>query len=159
MERVKASGNQTTQREGVDSVSAPRIVYRADVPVEVREAIAPYLTRWASLVPRWCHDLTVVWNDRDTESGALSVAVYYEYRNADIEILANFLTNPDDRERQVVHELMHLQLAPLVSTSEALRDAVVKQVPEMKSWANEQLRQSEEATTCDLTELVLQVKR
>ena len=157
MERVKASGNQTTQREGVDRVSthSVRIHYTKEVPDEVRAIFSPLLTRWGFLVPTWCHSIDIHWDDQD-DSGALRVGTHYEYREADIYVLANFLTTPENREQQVVHELMHLSLAPLTKVAESLRDALVKKAPDVEEWANEQFRQGEEATVCDLTALVME---
>lgn len=122
---------------------------------EVRDAVEPHLTKWAFLIPGWCHEINVIWNDGDGD-GALSINVYYEYRNADLAVLANFLTKPEYREGHVVHELLHLSLAPLTQTAQALRDALAEKVPDVEPWATEQIRQGEEATTCDLAALVLE---
>lgn len=132
-----------------------RIRFAQSMPSEVRAALGGLLGKWAGLVPTWCHELNVRWNDRDADEGALSVTVYHEYRNADLDVHANFLTNAEHREEQLVHELMHLSLAPLTAVAEAMRDALVQQAPDVEAWANEMLRQGEEATTCDLAELVL----
>jgi hypothetical protein len=131
-----------------------RIRFSPNVASEVRAAIEPHLVKWAFLIPAWCHELTVKWDDDDTSS-ALCVKVFYEYRSADLIVLPNFLTSPAARERDVVHELLHLSLAPLTIVCEAMRDALVKQAPDVEEWANEMLRHGEEATTCDLTELAV----
>jgi hypothetical protein len=133
----------------------PRFRFRPNTPNEVVGAIASHLERWAFLVPAWCREVNIVWNDREADTGALSVAVYYEYRNADIEVLPNFLTNSEGRERHVVHELIHLSLSPLTTTAEAMRDALVKKVPDVEDWATEMIRQGEESVTCDLAALML----
>jgi hypothetical protein len=132
----------------------PRIRFRADLPEEARAAIEPYLAKWAVLIPGWCHGVDIHWDDEDTEGG-LRVSTHYEYREADIYVLPNFLSNTEHRERHVVHELVHLSLAPLTKVAQAMRDALVRKSPVLEEWANEQLRHGEEATTCDLTEMVL----
>lgn len=131
-----------------------KIRFASKMSDEVRSAIEPHLARWAFLIPGWCHELTVKWDDNDT-SAALCIEVYYEYRNADLVVLPNFLSHAEYRETQVVHELMHLAVAPLTKAAESTRDALVEQVPDVEEWAAESLRQGEEATVCDLTAFVL----
>lgn len=131
-----------------------KLQFGPSVATEVRSAIEPLLVRWAFLIPNWCHEIDIRWDDENPD-GALRIEVYYEYRDADLFILPNFLTTPENRERQLVHELFHLSLAPLTKVAEAMRDALVKKAPDVEEWANEMLRQGEEATTCDLTELAL----
>jgi hypothetical protein len=152
--RLGASDTAATEGGVSAAVALEKIRYASDLSPEVRAAIDPHLAKWAFLIPGWCHGVDVRWDDDDT-TGALVVTVHYEYRDADLIVLPNFLTHLEHRQRQLVHELMHLLLAPLTAVAEALRDALVKQVPEMETWANEQLRQGEEATTCDLAELVM----
>jgi hypothetical protein len=132
-----------------------KLRFSPNVAPEVREAIEPHLVKWAFLIPGWCHELNVAWNDRDTEHGALSISVFYEYRNADLDVHANFLTQPAHREQSVVHELLHLSLAPITQVAETLRDALVAEVSALEPWATEMIRQGEESTTCDLTRLVV----
>lgn len=121
---------------------------------EVRSVIEPHLAKWAFLIPGWCHEVTIIWDD-DDDDGALRINVFYEYRTADIAVLANFMTKPEYREGHVVHELLHLSLAPLTQTAQALRDALTKKIPDVEDWATEMIRQGEEASTCDLTALVI----
>lgn len=135
-----------------------RIRFTTGTPAEARSAIEPYLSKWLGLVPTWCHELVISWKDDDTD-GALSVVPLYDYRRAEIDVLPNFLTSPEEcREQDSVHELMHVPLAPLMAVVEGLRDALVKQAPEMETWANEMIRQGEEATVCDLTQLVMGIR-
>lgn len=139
----------------MDAMHTPsKLQFAPSVETEVRSAIEPLLVKWAFLIPAWCHELAIRWDDEDTD-GALRIEVHHEYRDADLFVLPNFLTTPENRERQVVHELLHLSLAPLTQVAEAMRDALVKKAPGVEEWANEMLRQGEEATTCDLTELAL----
>lgn len=132
-----------------------KIRFSPRVPAEVRATIEPLLVKWAFLIPGWCHAIDVQWDDDDTD-GALRISVHYEYRDADLFVIPNFLTGVDHRDRHVVHELMHVFTAPLTAVAQALRDALVHKVPELEEWANEQLRQGEEATVCDLTALVME---
>lgn len=131
-----------------------RFRYDASLPADLRAIVEPHLMRWADLAPAWCHEVCVRWDDDDTEA-AIRVDVSYEYRNADLYVLANFLSKPTERDQHIVHELMHLSLAPLTAVAEAMRDALVTHAPDVKAWADEMLRQGEESTTCDLTHLLM----
>lgn len=130
------------------------IRYAAGVIPEVRAAIEPHLSRWAFLIPAWCHEVNVVWNDDDTD-GALSVRVHYEYRRADLNVLPNFLSCPDRRERNVIHELLHIITEPMANCMRDMRDSLVKANPDLEKWADEQIRFGTESVTCDLTALLV----
>ncbi|MEO7367531.1 MAG: hypothetical protein ABIZ36_06215 [Gemmatimonadaceae bacterium] len=131
-----------------------RILFTSGMSEEVRFAIEPHIRKWAFLVPAWCEEVNVTWQDDDTD-GALNVEVFYEYRRADLNVLPNFLTGERCRERNVVHELLHIITAPLANTCQAMREAVKKHAPDIEDWATEIIRQSDEAVTCDLTNLVM----
>lgn len=132
-----------------------RVRYTTDVPAEVRSAIEPHLERWAFLIPAWCRELCVRWDDDDPDS-AVRIKVRYEYREADMYVCAVFLSESTEREITVVHELSHLSLAPLTAVVVGLRNALVAETPDVETWADEMIRQGEEATVCDLTRLVME---
>lgn len=136
------------------TLAPEKIRYDSDLAPEVRAAIDPHLAKWAFLIPGWCHDLCVRWDDEDPDS-AVRIKARHEYREADMYVCAVFLSDPAERERIVVHELAHLSLAPLTAVVGALRDALVAKAPDVEVWADEVLRQGEEATTCDIAELVM----
>ncbi len=130
-----------------------KIRYAESVIPEVRSAIEPHLLKWEFLIPAWCHEVNVTWQDDDA-NGALSTVVHYEYRRVDLNILPNFLSCEDRRERNVVHELLHIVTEPLQNTCKDMRDALVKQVPELEGWATEMIRHSDECVTCDLAAIL-----
>lgn len=132
-----------------------RIRITPGLPVEVFDAINPHLQRWALLVPSWCREVNILWDDAD-DNGALCIKVHYEYRRADLTVLPNFLSmsEPGRREVAVIHELLHIVTEPMINTARDLRDTLVKAHPEMETWADEMIRHSNESVTCDLTEMV-----
>jgi hypothetical protein len=132
-----------------------RIRFSPNVAAEVRAAIEPHLVKWAFLIPAWCREVCVRWDDEDPDS-ACRIRARYEYREADLYVCAVFLSEPEERERIVVHELSHLTLAPFVSVLHAMRDVLVAKAPDVEAWADEMLRLGEEASTCDLTALVME---
>jgi hypothetical protein len=122
-----------------------KIHFAPDTSEEVRAAIEPHLLKWSFLIPAWCSEVNVTWRDDDLD-GALSVIVHYEYRRADISVLPNFLSSPHRRERNVVHELLHIVLGPMLNTERDLRNALGKDRPDVHSWAEEMIRHSNDDT-------------
>jgi hypothetical protein len=132
-----------------------KIRFTPGISDEVRAAVEPHLMKWAFLIPAWCHEVNVTWRD-DDPAGALNIVVHYEYRRADINVLPNFLSCPERRERNVVHELLHIITEPMRNTARDLRDVVAKGHPDVLGWADEMIRHSDESITCDLAALVLE---
>lgn len=86
-----------------------------EVPAEIRSAIEPHLTKWTGILPGWCAEILVRWNDTRTDS-ALRTDVRVEYRDAIIEVCPGWLEMPEaNRELCVVHELCHVIAGPLVN--------------------------------------------
>jgi hypothetical protein len=121
---------------------------------EVRAAIEPHLLKWEFLIPAWCHEVNVTWKDDDL-NGALNIVVHYEYRRADVTICPNFMSIPHRRERNVVHELLHIVTHPIVNTARDIRDRIDKTNPSLADWANEMIRHSDESVACDLTAVLM----
>jgi hypothetical protein len=130
------------------------ISYRPGLPMEVRIAVEEHLTKWAHVVPAWCLELNVIWDD-DNTSAAASMTVHYEYRRSDLKIFPNFLTCADLRERNILHELLHIVTEPMYNTMKDLKGVVADKHPEMKAWAEENMRMAVEMVTCDLTAALL----
>lgn len=130
------------------------ITYTAGISTEVRAAIEPHLAKWAHIIPAWCHEVTVTWED-DELDGALDITVHSEYRRADLRVLPNFLSCVERREQAVVHELLHIMTEPMRNVARDLRDVVARDHPALKEWAEEVIRHSNESVTCDLTALVM----
>lgn len=130
------------------------ISYRPGLPMEVRITVEPHLKKWAHVVPSWCHELNVLWDDDNTNAAA-SVTVHYEYRRADLKIFPNFLTCNDRRESNILHELLHIMTEPMYNTMKDLKATVADKHPELKAWAEENMRMAIESVTCDLTAALL----
>lgn len=138
----------------VSRAPAMRIRYSPGLPDEVWAAVAPHLERWALLAPAWCRYLNVIWGEEEI-SNALSITAHYEYRRASLYIHANFLSCPDRREENIVHELSHLVTEPMYNTMRDLKMALVAKCPDLQAWATEAIRYAIESTTCDLTDTLM----
>lgn len=130
---------------------SPKIAFTPGMSDEVRAAIEPHLRKWGFLIPGWCRELNVTWKD-DDDRGALNILVHYEYRRADMNVLANFMSITHRREQNVVHELLHIVTAPLCNTMQDFRNALK---PELVPWADEMIRHSSESVTCDLQAMTM----
>jgi len=127
-----------------------RILFDPKVPTEVRAAVEPLLRKWEWLIPTWVHQLTVFWNDKD--SARICNLAEPEYRRAWIALLNGWLTNdPETRERDVVHELIHFSLEPIASFAETLIERTIPDEDSaFRKWADEELRRVVEGCTVDL---------
>lgn len=91
-----------------------KIIYAPTLPAEVRTAVEPLLERHRSIVPEWCHRLTIYFTEGGNNGEySAGTSVDWPYRKASITLHAGFLTDPPDvRERDIVHELFHVVTGP-----------------------------------------------
>lgn len=91
----------------------PTIIYSDKLPAEVRQIVEPLLERHASILPEWCHRLTVYFDETGNQSYSASTGTDWPYRKAAIHLHAGFLSDTAEvRERDIVHELFHVVTAP-----------------------------------------------
>lgn len=126
-----------------------------NVPAEVADAVTPILRAWSHLVPAWVYEINLMWADEANE-GALSITAHYEYRRADLFVHPNFISHPERREPNLVHELMHIMTEPLLNVVCDLRDQLIERQPDLKPYVKEQIRYAVESVTCDLTAFALE---
>lgn len=128
-----------------------RIKWSTEVPPEVRRAAAPLFKRFASVLPTWCHWLTV-------EYGTPSDAVMTcnplpEYRQANIAIGEGWLGEEDEaRELAVCHEHVHVILGPMAN----FLDRILEQMPEGtgKAVLAKEWEHTVEGVVCDIAHLL-----
>lgn len=92
-----------------------KVIWKEEVPAEIRAAVEPHLTRWLGILPGWCEEIIMRWN-ADTTSASLQTDVRPEYRDVILEVCPSWLDlGEDSRECAVVHELCHVLAGPLVN--------------------------------------------
>lgn len=131
-----------------------------DVPEFVKPELSRFLDRLNYLVPDWCSHVWVFWsaNDSGNDSTVASITAYYDYRWARMTVYASWLDQTEDFKREaLIHELMHLFIAPL---GDYARDTLKLLIPEDEAQkfskaTCEQIRERVESVTQDLTRLVL----
>jgi hypothetical protein len=131
-----------------------------EVPDFVKPELSRFLDDLNHLIPDWCSHVWVQWysNDSGNASTCADITVYYDYRWARMNVYASWLEQTEEFKREsLIHELMHLFIAPL---SDYARDIVKLLVPEDEAEKFHKATVSMmsercESVTQDLTRLVL----
>lgn len=130
------------------------------MPNEVRTALAPILRSYLWLVPGWCRQIGVSYNQGDEDSGDASTSCDPEYRQGWICFHAGWLdANPTQRRLEVIHELLHFPTAPMVEEHQGAVDRLLTgdDADTLKKTLREQWRKVFEGTTQDMAFAVLQI--
>lgn len=129
------------------------------MPNEVRSAVAPILRSYLFLVPPWCRQLAVDYWKGDG-SGDAQTSCDPEYRQGHIQINAGWLdANPTQRRLEIIHELLHLPLAPMVEEHRETVDRLFDDgdAPKFKATVQEQWRKCFEGAVQDLAFAILSI--
>lgn len=120
-------------------------------PREVRRALSPILHKWLWLVPAWCRELHVSFENSDDADCPASLAAQPEYRQVHLYIHQGWLLEDDEaREFQIIHELCHVLLAPAACFIEGVVTKVFNTESAGKLVVDEQWRMALESTVQDL---------
>jgi hypothetical protein len=141
-------------------MTEPRIRLYEEVPALVKPELLRFLDPLNHLIPDWCSHVWVAWsaNDTDNASTVADITAHYDYRWARMNVYASWLDQAEDFKREsLIHELMHLFVAPL---SDYARDMFKLLIPnneasKFNKATIEQLRERCESVTQDLTRLTL----
>lgn len=119
---------------------------------DLRRAIEPLIKKHAHLVPSWCHVLHCNFSTEGAEEGVVaSITPMTEYRKAYLYVHAGFLTDDaEEREHSIVHELLHLQVAPLESLVSQLIKSTITPDSTLAEWSWEERRRATESVVEDL---------
>ncbi|HSW29284.1 MAG TPA: hypothetical protein VLH75_07280 [Longimicrobiales bacterium] len=144
-----------SERRGIRSRDRITILW-GYCPHEVRAALRPILLDYLWLVPSWCQTLYVRWNERpeDGDQSAGSDA-QPEYRQAQLTICPGWLSAVhQSRISAVVHELLHLPLAPMVIEHVGLTKRLLDDAERFHAYSEEQWRRVFEGAVQDLAAAV-----
>ena len=121
-------------------------------PVEVRGALRPILLDYLWLVPSWCQNIYVRWDAAPADSdSSLSTSAQPEYRQAQFNVLPGWLGHIEgSRRTMVIHELLHLPLAPMVHEHGDLAERLTEDGSVFAGYAQEQWRRVFEGSVQDL---------
>lgn len=127
-----------------------KVEFDEDVPQEIKKAALPIVERWAWLIPQWCLWLRVGNTTILPENGGYAMnTTREEYRFARIMLTPAWLEENDrDREFGIVHEILHIPIAPM---HELMGTAMEKSDNEpYKALVEEQWRKAMEGAVQDL---------
>lgn len=89
------------------------IEYGLTIP-ELSAVVPPIIERWRWLIPGWLHSLLITTETNETVSYIARTKASYPYRWAQVFVDTSILAESErDREKVVVHELVHLVLWPI----------------------------------------------
>lgn len=128
------------------------------MPPEVRRAFAPLLYQHLWLVPGWCRQLFLQYDPHGDPNADASSSSEPEYRQGRITLHAGWLdANPTQRRLEVIHEILHLPMSPMVEEhAEAVdRLFVDGDAPKYRETLQEQWRKAFEGTVQDLSFAIL----
>ncbi len=134
-------------------------------PAEARRAVLPVVQQYLWLVPGWCRVLALVWRDWHEDdvagdSAAASTSTEVEYRHATLFVHAPWLSaTPTERRANLIHELLHIPMAPMVDEQRATIRALFAdgEAPKFQAHIEEQWRQRFEGSVQDLAFAILRI--
>lgn len=137
-----------------------KIRFYNETPALILPELHRFLSELNHLVPDWCSHVWVAWcaGDTDNASTVADITAHYDYRWARMNVYASWLDQTEEFKREaLVHELMHLFVAPLADYA---RDTFKLLIPENEAEkfskaTREQIRERGESVTQDLTRLIL----
>jgi hypothetical protein len=139
---------------------APVLILRwGYCPPEVRRSLAPLLRSYLWLVPGWCRQLGVGFQ-ADGDGADASTSCDPEYRQAWIRFHSGWLdANPTQRRLEVIHEVLHIALAPMSGEQREAVDRLFDDgdAPKYKATLQEQWRKAFEGTVQDIAFAVLAI--
>lgn len=124
-------------------------------PEEIKQALDPLIQKWKYLIPAWCRVLEITDEVNPKKGTFATVYVDTEYRIARIAFTILFLSEtPEQRERIVIHELLHIGAEPV---GRILRDLFSTKLlgEEIKEFVEEQHRRAFEGMVQDLAISIL----
>ena len=132
------------------------LTWDADMPVAIREAVEPHVTAYAGFLPGWCVELLIAYTDEGSNRTSASMSARVEYRWARLTVHPCYLSQPvHDRAEIVLHEILHVQLEPMVDHAIECAQAVERVNAELgQTLANLRTHVLEQVVS-DLTQAVL----
>lgn len=131
-----------------------KIIY--ECPPALKRDYAPLLKKHSHLVPSWCHRLYLDFAANGEDDTLMSVSPLVEYRKARIYVHPLALAlDAEEREAALVHELLHLQIHPLVALLRQFINTVVEDESIAHDWMCEELRLKMEGCVEDLRNAIV----
>ncbi len=125
------------------------VLWAEPMPPEIRRAVLPLLRKHRAIVPAWCRQITVTYAQNGDDGAIATCQPSVRYRHAFVNIAPPFLSEtPANRERVVVHELVHITLAPLADYAAQIIARVGEAA--LREHMEAELAERDESVTQDL---------
>lgn len=119
-----------------------------------RDALAAPVDRALGAAPHWLRELTLRY-DPGMDEGILLIRISEEYRCAGVRVSdAYFADTEHQRWLAPIHEISHLHYRRLSDVFQSLLRAATNEDDPLRKWADEEWRRAEEASVCDLAEVL-----
>jgi hypothetical protein len=119
-----------------DEAMSVKLIWR-EMPKEVRRIVEPLVKKHLHLLPPWCIQLSIKYGETkdDIERAVAYIEVEPQYLQARLTICRLYLEQDDyNRESTIVHELLHVAIAPIQSFMEHLMKIYVAEESEVATW-------------------------
>jgi hypothetical protein len=134
------------------------VMWRKDMPAEIRKSVEPLFKKWQHVIPAWCRHLSIAYFEIEETGVVASVSVDREYLQARLRIHPGYLTeSPANRERTIVHELIHLGTEPWANWNASIIDNLTDDEG-IKKHLTEELRHMRESVVQDVTFMLVPPK-
>lgn len=128
------------------------ITWHRSLPPEIEAEVRPLVDRYAYLIPGWMRELTVRYAvDTPDGSYVADINIQPEYRQATLRLVPKWRDcDAAFKEQTIIHELIHLSLAPMDAWTQTL---ITKTVPDegLRDTLSEDWRRAHEGATEDLS--------
>lgn len=139
-----------------------KVLYTDSVPPEVRDLLAPLFERWLWIAPAWCHEIEVSWHEPEEDESDAILAIWpsVEYRRGEIAVFPKWLSETKrSRERAVVHELVHLLVAPMTEFYDDVLDRLTGRQAKLAEYVKAQHAKAFESVVVDMTRVLTEPRR
>jgi len=123
------------------------------MPIKVKQEITNLLKPYQWLIPGWCQRVHIMYNPLGNEEGVLLTCVNrYDYREVIITFFPLFFTNREDKDEDLLHELLHVFVSVITDYAKDCLNRLVPadEAPKFRETLFEELRIREESFVQDL---------
>ena len=126
-----------------------KVEWYHNVPAEVRQAVGPILKAWFPILPTWCQEFRVSYSPDDENT--LSIKVNHRNRWAVLIMTGRWLQEiPIERERALIHELVHVNMEPVAIASVRIIEDLTEKGTPLRELADSTYTEGLEGTVEDL---------
>ena len=133
------------------------VTWEPDVPDDIKAIVEPHLEHWKDLVPTWCQEFIVRYDA--VLDNRMAVKVNYRNRWALLIVTGLWLGETQEaRDKSLSHELIHVNLEPLVAPVVRIIEDTTKEGTVERSLADSMFSDGMEAAVEDLAQCIVRMR-